>query len=218
MKHAGKHEGALFTLEAIPYPDLHHYRLTKNQSWRKIAIDERIDPEQDALFSNPKEAQKIHAKVMTLVLEGKEYLVNPSSASLTDNVIELQPIIHRTRKPRQFTKKEIQDTIAQGNDNQNNTLIIDLSGHVRLYKFSGKVTTSPTIATRQETFCAGNDYVGPKAAQDNKHLTEVYLSALYGWLIHLKTGRPNIFIDFTPPNTTEENLLQEIKKIVAHLP
>lgn len=154
----------------------------------------------------------------TIKIKGEEYKVNPSSGTLGDPTVYVQPVVYRITKPRQFTKAEVRSVIAFGNDEVNNTLTIDLEGRVRLRKFNPSIVLSDfaNIAVRNETFCAGNGYIGQDAARDQSHVNGTYLALLDAWITHLSTGKMNIFQDMSA-SESEEQMLVDLKNLTSHL-
>jgi hypothetical protein len=55
--------------------------------------------------------------------------------------------------------------------------------------------SKPEHAVRNEAFIAGNDWVGPDAADDESLINELYTDMLAGWLDHLQTGQLDCFVD-----------------------
>lgn len=105
-----------------------------------------------------------------------------------------------------FTKDEIESLMRTADDRTNNQLVIDEKGYAQ-------IITEPELgmlyAVRQETWCAGNNYVGkysPLYTVEND-----YLFMLLGWLRYLKSGRSQ-YVDFIDPDISEEYILSEIKK------
>lgn len=73
----------------------------------------------------------------------------------------------------------------------------------------------PAIVYRGETFNAGNDYLGPETARDINFIEDCYGSAIYAWVLHLKTGRIGIYVDYPFPEGTE-TLLEQIDSLELH--
>lgn len=107
-----------------------------------------------------------------------------------------------------FTENEIREVLRAGNDFRNNRLVIDEDGYVRLIE-GGLYYELYQYPVAQETYCAGNNYVGQYANLDN--LNEVYLGLLDGWLQHLQTGR-RYDIDCYEYDENAEKMIEKIKK------
>jgi hypothetical protein len=196
------------------------YRLQKDDSWKDIKYSPKEEPSSnDVVVAELYEAGFLIGKLpKTITIKGKKYPVNPNSFSLGDPTVYVQPTVYRITKPHQLTEAEVCSAIATGNDDINNTLTVDLEGRVRLRKFNPAIVTSnfSGIAVRNETFCAGNEYVGQEAARDKSHVTEQYETLLDGWITHLSTGKVNIFQDLSP-SESEEKMLVDLTGLTNHL-
>lgn len=93
-------------------------------------------------------------------------------------------------------KEQLIETIKNGNDGNDNTLIITQTGEFKLLEIYDKsLLTNPEIVTRFETFVAGNDYVGLEASKDEKLINMLYRGGLDEWLLFLESGRKNSYCD-----------------------
>ncbi|OLN21452.1 hypothetical protein BTO30_14945 [Domibacillus antri] len=122
-----------------------------------------------------------------------------------DPVVSVRP--HRTGKPIKnfITEEDLEKVLIEGDDNYNNSLVIDFNGNLHLKRFND--AKHGPYAVRFETFVAGNGYVG--SASSLSHTENTYLSLLDGWLSHLK-GHDKVYRDY-PSSKSKEQLLQEIQ-------
>jgi len=196
------------------------HRLQKNNTWKAVEFNPKEEPsENDVVLADMSEAGFLIGKLPdTITIAGKQYKVNPNSGTQGDPTVHVQPVVYRITKPRQFTEAEVCSAIAAGDDEVSNVLTIDLEGRVRLREYSPALVTSDfaDIAVRMETFCAGNDYVGPEAARDKSEVHDNYLTLLDGWIRHLSTGETNIYQDLSP-SESEETMLVDLKGLTEHL-
>ena len=75
---------------------------------------------------------------------------------------------------------QLKQTISNGDDNHDNRLILLPTGDFQLIPLS-QWNDNLTYVTRWETFDEGNDYVGPDAASDSRHIQEIMDWALDAW-------------------------------------
>jgi hypothetical protein len=144
-------------------------------------------------------------------VEGKKIPVNPSSYGLTDPTVSIRP--HRTGKPKHafISENELKTVLLKGDDNYDNSLVIDFDGFLHLVHFN-QAKGGP-YAVRFETFLAGNGYVGTKSSLN--HIEDTYLSLLDAWETHL-VNHDKEYRDY-PTSKTKEELLEEIKEAINNL-
>ena len=104
-----------------------------------------------------------------------------------------------------FTKDEIRDEMRKADDRIANFLVIDCDGFAHVEHDIKKQNLYPV---RCETWGARSNYVGKYS--DLSDLDEVYLQALDGWLLYLRTGEQQ-YIDYIVINDDSE-ILEKIKK------
>ena len=103
------------------------------------------------------------------------------------------------------TKEEIEKEIYNGDDSQNNVLVIDVNGNVYLIK-AGFSYENSKYPVRIESYSAYNNYVGQYASME--FIDEIYSKALDGWLSYLKNGQ-SVSADFYEQSV--EELLSQIR-------
>ena len=104
-----------------------------------------------------------------------------------------------------FTKQEIEMAMRNADDRFNNQLVIDEEGYAKVIRNDGHGALYPV---RHESWNSGNMYVGKYSSLTT--LDDDYISSLQGWLLYLKTGKPE-YMDYVHDNRNEEELIQEIK-------
>jgi hypothetical protein len=112
-----------------------------------------------------------------------------------------------------FTKEEVAQVLRAGDDNRNNSLIVDFEGNVKLVPFTNN---NKTYAARFETFGAGNGYVGEKSQLN--HLTGTYQALLEAWVSYLEYGQANkigVYRDYADYHKTIEELQEEAVKLTS---
>ncbi len=196
----------VFTLEARPRFLPNIWRLQKDGSWREIKDIKLKYDTKDWTTSTTASIYKFIEGFESVNLGSKSYPIEPSEIVVrpTDDFANLTPTLHRTSKPHKTTLTEMKNLIRQGNDERNNVLVIDLEGYFSLLEFSTELVNSFDVAVRHEAFISGNDYVGPKAADDETFTNNVFHTMLYGWLEHLQTGQVNWFMDIPAQKSLDE--------------
>lgn len=86
------------------------------------------------------------------------------------------------------TKEQLQDLLRAADDGAGHHILwVDNVGEVRVTLLPTNVTPSswerafPTTRLRFETFCEGNGYVGPDAADDEDHVRMYFNWILKAW-------------------------------------
>ena len=105
-----------------------------------------------------------------------------------------------------FSEDEIMDLMINADDNNNNKLVIDEDGFARIIQITRQGVLYPVS---QETWCAGNYYVGERAKRAEAH--DSYVLCTYLWLDYLKTGKYQ-YSDLYIPDDNMDNIISEIKK------
>lgn len=89
------------------------------------------------------------------------------------------------------TKEQLKDLFRVADDEAGHHILwVDVDGKVHVTLLPETVTPSgwedafPTTRFRFETFCVGNGYVGPDAADDDDHV-----NMFYHWLVKTWAGR-----------------------------
>lgn len=188
------------------------HRLKKDWVFKKfIGKYEKEIQADDLTFDDYYEAKRWMQTHDFIEVEGEKVEVNPTSYDLTDPTVSVRP--HRTGKPKNpyISEEDLKRVIIAGNDNYNNSLVIDFDGYLHLIPFN-RAKGGP-YAVRFETFLAGNGYVGSQSSLI--HIDDTYLSLLEGWLDHL-VGHDKIYRDY-PSDQTKEELIEEIKEAINNL-
>ncbi|MTI65853.1 MAG: hypothetical protein FH753_04545 [Firmicutes bacterium] len=94
--------------------------------------------------------------------------------------------------------EQLRQVIKEGNDNQDNRLILNKDGDFELVKYEtpedAKNFEDRDYVTRWETFDAGNSGVGVKASEDDRFLNDIFENAQKAWNKYKKTGKLKILI------------------------
>lgn len=220
-----------FRIEAQLDLGLKRYRLQEDGGWRKMSSALSKNHPELCRDDDPSPTDQVYDTLLEagtyigtlsreIEIDGKTYPIKDLEGGTFGEITErahIQPMVYRITKPRIFTPDEIRAVIASGNDQINNTLTLDLEGHVVLRQFRGMLLSNCLpIAVRLRSFCAGNNYIGFDAAKDEGHIQEQYIALLEGWTTHLMTGELNVMPDWDHDKSAE-TLLKEVDDITSHL-
>jgi len=191
-----------------------YFRLQDDKkTWRLISKDFSLLKE-DYLSSNIDEIIRLQEINKEVEINGKKWRINPKSGRIGDPQNLFSSVyIKRNSFPLIPDKEQLISTIWNGNDDINNSLILNVNGSFELRNFYDLLEVDdPTIIYRYETFIAGNDYVGEEAAKDEHLINSIFTSALKHWLAHLSSGRTNSYMDESFGGNSI-SLLEDIKKL-----
>lgn len=82
--------------------------------------------------------------------------------------------------PNDLTIENVRCLIASGSDKSHMQLRVSADGIAYLSNIVGNNDTA-SLRFRLETWCAGNDYVGPKAALDDEWVGRIYRCLKDNW-------------------------------------
>lgn len=114
-------------------------------------------------------------------------------------------MIGRSKPTHLFTLDEIKDLMRNADDDKNNTLVIDELGYAHIVNNYKEQLLYPVS---QETWCAGNRYVGKDSTLSDAEPS--YHLCLKLWLEYLQTGDRQ-FDDYYPIIDVDKTI-EEIKK------
>lgn len=115
-------------------------------------------------------------------------------------------IIYKNGEPDHlFTRQEIEELMRSADDRQYNTLVISEDGEAQMVQESGVVVFFPVI---NETWCAGNNYVGRYSALGD--LERTYRYCLGKWLDYLQEGVGQSRQDYLTHHESPEDLIDMI--------
>lgn len=172
------------------------------KSWRRIDRREPIS-EIDFLTTEASVIKQVQLIDGTINIGNEVYDVNLSDSNNRNGIEGLYYQVYVIRKqfPITPTKDQLISTIRGGDDRIGNALILNING---LFELRDRDTIDimikdPTIVGREETFAAGNDYVGLGASNDIDFIDSTYEKFIDIWTTHVKSGETNMFLgDFQP--------------------
>ena len=109
-----------------------------------------------------------------------------------------------------FTESEIETLMRNADDEYNNKLVIDEDGYAHIIQNPKLGILYPVT---QETWCAGNMYVGKNSKLSDLH--DSYVLCMHLWLAYLKTGR-HMYDDSYVPDEGLDKVIKEVKKYYSN--
>jgi hypothetical protein len=188
-----------------------HYRLQSDFKWRKVNEKESIS-DNDYKTSSAKEIilyQQVNKKND---IDGTIQHLDFDDIASNKEFCYYEVFVLRSQYYVP-TKEQLISTISKGNDDINNSLILNVNGafELRPRESVRKEVVDPTIIARFETFIAGYEEVGIKASKDKPFIDSLYVNFLDQWESHLLTGATNYYID-TLLDAKEEELIHKIQR------
>lgn len=192
------------------------FRLKEDRQWKRIAyknINQTFGD--DYLTEDSKELANFIQDNSSISIEGKIWVVNPRSLSITDfSVLHKKVLIKRDKFPILPEITQLTSVIKNGDDEKNNTIVLKSDGNFELIENYDNNEDNPNIISRYPVFIGGNEYIGKDASEDHGHVSNVYRSLLSDWYSHLLTNRTNYFSDTIILETVDElkvkiNILKE---------
>lgn len=117
-------------------------------------------------------------------------------------------VIYKNGKPDHlFTRQEIEDLMRNADDRLYNTLVINENGEAQMVQKSDEAVFFPVI---NETWCAGNNYVGRYSNLGD--LERTYKYSLGKWLDYLQEGVGQSRQDYLTYHNRPEELVEMIIK------
>ncbi len=191
------------------------FRLQKDGTWRKCEYQSKMEPND---FSTNDPTIIISKQIVNVAQEinNKSYIIKREKeiTPTKDDQLFYAARILRKDFPPIPTIERLKDVIRGGDNKHINVLIIDVNGDFKLkqappFDFTIK---DPTVCVRHEAFAAGNDHVGKNAAESASLINSLYRDMLERWVTHLRTGKVDIFVDYSARKGTEA-LLEELKEM-----
>lgn len=108
-----------------------------------------------------------------------------------------------------FTESEIEDLMRNADDENNNQLVIDEDGYAHIIQGFKQGNLYPVS---QETWCAGNMYVGKDSNLSDLHNS--YVLCMHLWLSYLKNGR-HMYDDCYVSDNGLDKVIEAVKQFYS---
>lgn len=109
-----------------------------------------------------------------------------------------------------FTESEIETLMRNANDEYNNKLVIDEDGYAHIIQNPKQGVLYPVA---QETWCAGNMYVGKDSSLSDLHNS--YVLCMHLWLAYLETGQ-YMYDDYYVSDNGLDKIIEAVKKFYSN--
>ena len=172
----------------------------------------------DGYIRNSKEAGIVALKVWERneVISLLDKLYKKVAEICEDNGFDTEPfslglsfeaMLKKEGKPcHLFTEKEIEVLMRNADDEQFNKLVIDEDGYAQIIQIPKQGFLYPVT---QETWDAGNMYVGKNSSLSDLHSS--YVLCMHLWLAYLKTGK-QMYDDVYVPDDGLDEVIEEVRK------
>jgi len=183
-----------FSIDALSPSGAKAWRLLENQSWRECVYAEALQ-QKDARIGDKKTAEKwLNLKLK----KDKQLTLSPQKkAGRFDFLmrgIYAHAVLHRLSTPALPDKTQMLACYAQLKTGTPWLVHLNVAGHFQAIDTSQtSIMGNLDIAVRGE-IASSVDYIGAKAAADERMMDANYRQFLAGWLEHLKSSNMNVFI------------------------
>ena len=144
---------------------------------------------------------KMHQKV-TAICDAKGYDTEAYSLG-----ISFEAKLKKEGTPSHlFTEKEIEELMRNADDEYNNKLVIDEDGYAHIIQ---NPLLGVLYPVSQETWCAGNMYVGKNSSLSDLH--DSYVLCMHLWLAYLETGQ-YMYDDYYVSDDGLDKIIEKVKK------
>ena len=144
---------------------------------------------------------KMHQKV-TAICDAKGYDTEAYSLG-----ISFEAKLKKEGTPSHlFTEKEIEELMRNADDEYNNKLVIDEDGYAHIIQ---NPLLGVLYPVSQETWCAGNMYVGKNSSLSDLH--DSYVLCMHLWLAYLETGQ-YMYDDYYVSDDRLDKIIEKVKK------
>jgi len=183
-----------FSIDALSASGAKAWRLQTNHCWRECIYAEALQGD-DARISNK---QDVEYWLNRRLIKDKDHGLTPQKkAGKFDFLMRgifSHAVLHRYSAAPIPDKKQMTDCFAQLQPGTPWLVYLDVAGHFRALDTSKvSIMANLDIAVRGE-IASSDDYVGTKAAGNERMMDQLYRQFLAGWLDHLSSSNMNVFI------------------------
>lgn len=199
-----------FSIDALSSAGDKAWRLLENGHWRPCVYAEALKPN-DASIASKDEAEYWVGR--RLKKDKQNGLAAQEKAGRFDFLMRgifAHAILHRFSPAPIPDKQQMLVCIAAHEPGTPWLVYLNVSGHFEaLDTGNTSIISNLDIAVRGE-IASSPDYIGPRAASDEKMMAELYHQFLAGWLHHLKSSGMNVFVPDAEKLKPEEKLIADI--------
>jgi len=200
-----------FSIDALSPSGAKAWRLLENQSWRECVYAEALQ-DGDACITDKKSAEYWLGRRLK---KDKQTGLTPQKKAGTFDFlmrgIFSHAVLHRISSAPVPDKDQMLACFRQLEAGSPWLVYLDVAGHFRALD-TGKVSIMGNldIAVRGE-IASSADYIGPKAAANDKMMSNLYRQFLAGWLDHLTSSNMNVFVPDIEKLKAESDIINAIR-------
>ena len=199
-----------FSIDALSSAADKAWRLLDNGAWRPSTYAEPLQPG-DARITDKQEAKQWIGR--RLKRDKQTGLTAQNKAGRFDFLMRgifSHVLLHRFSAAPIPDRQQMLECITIHEPGTPWLVYLNVSGHFKALDTSNtSIIANLDIAVRGE-IASSPDYIGPRAASDEKMMAELYHQFLAGWLDHLKSSNMNVFVPDAEKLDPEEKLLAAI--------
>lgn len=200
-----------FSIDALSAAGDQAWRLQEHGGWRPCTYAEAMHPG-DACIDDRQIAEDWAGR--RLAKDKSHGLVRKEKPGMFDFLargIFAHAVLHRFSSAPVPDRSQMLTTLRDMAPGTPWLMYLDVAGHFRALDTScNKIIGNLAIAVRGE-IASSPDYVGPKAAEDEKLTNELWRQFLAGWLEHLTTSKMAVFVPDPEKLKEEEAYLDAIR-------
>ncbi|ATX82029.1 hypothetical protein Ga0123462_1165 [Mariprofundus ferrinatatus] len=200
-----------FSIDALSPSGAHAWRLQKDQTWRECTYAEPLE-DGDACITDKKTAEEWSGRRLTKDMS--QVLIPQKKAGTFDFLMRgifAHAVLHRNSSAPLPDKRQMLECIAVLKPGTPWLVYLNVSGHFAALDTSTvSIISNLDIAVRGEIASSG-DYIGARAARDDKMMDELYRQFLGGWLDHLNSSNMNVFVPDAEKLKDEADYVEAIR-------
>ncbi len=193
-----------FSIDALSASGGKTWRLLENQNWRECIYAEALR-DGDARITDKQSAEFWAGR--RLKRDKKTTLKPKEKAGLLDILMRgifAHAVLHRDSSAPVPDKEQMIACFERLPPGTPWLVYLDVSGHFQALDTSRtSIITNLDIAVRAE-IASSENFIGPKAAANEKMMNNLYHQFLAGWLDHLNSSNMNVFVP-DPEKLKEES-------------
>ncbi len=185
----------VFSIDAVDSSGAKAWRMRADgENWRRCAFAEDLK-DGDAMLTDLKAVADWAGR--RLRRDRARGLVPKDKPGMFDFLMRgifAHAVVHRFSPPPVPDSSQMRETVRGASPGTPWLLHLDLEGRFRMLDTSRhRILGDPKIAVRGE-IASSAAFVGPDAAGNEARMRELYRCFLGGWIEHLRTRRPGMFI------------------------
>lgn len=208
----------VFSIDALDDAGRHAWRLLNNGRWRTCRFAEPLQAGDAALRDRHEAESWVGRRLKKDKQQGLIPRERPGRFDFLMRGIFAHAVPHRFSSAPVPDFEQLKQTVRALAPGTPWLLHLDLAGNFRaLDTRTERIIGNLSIAVRGE-IASSPDYVGPKAADNETLMHEIYHQFLAGWLEHLTTSRMGVFVPDVEKLKDESFYLEGIRHWTPETP